>query len=75
MRTLHNENTRLIPDAAKELPSWQQGHLRYIFTLENFVFSKDKSLLIENAEEHTVTTAETELVWSISLDDLVDVSC
>jgi len=75
VRTLYDEYTRLVPDTAKELPSRQQGDLRNIFSFENFVFSKGESLLIENAEEHTVATAEAELVWSISLDDLVDVSC
>ena len=74
-RAVDDEDARLVPDAAEELAAGQQGHLRDILAGEDLVVSQGELFVLERAKEHAVTTAEAVLVWSVCLDDLVDVSC
>jgi len=68
------EDTGLVPDTAKERASMQEANLRDVLARKNFILSKNELVVLENAEEHSVTTAETVLVRSICFYYFVDVS-
>ena len=52
----------------------QEANLRDVLARKNFILSKNEFVVLEDAEEHSVTTAETVLVRSICFYYFVDVS-
>ena len=71
---INNVNSTLVPNTHAISTFRNFTYLSHVLALKNGISARNELSVFKSSEKHSIATAKSELIWSLSLNDFVNIA-